>query len=128
MNLNIFVFFPQSKAKAERNQAMEHSMTENSCQLCAVEKLVFEPPPIYCTPCGVRIKRNAFYYTFGTGDTRHCFCIPCYNDFRGDTIVVDGMTIPKLRVERKRNDEEIEEWVSHTFLQSCRSCFYREIS
>ncbi|MCD7467180.1 hypothetical protein HAX54_004457 [Datura stramonium] len=25
----------QSKAKAEKNQAMEHSMSENSCQLCA---------------------------------------------------------------------------------------------
>ncbi|KAG0465829.1 hypothetical protein HPP92_019993 [Vanilla planifolia] len=44
----------QSKAKAEKNQAMERSMSENSCQLCAVEKLTFEPPPIYCTPCGAR--------------------------------------------------------------------------
>lgn len=32
----------QSKAKAEKNQAMEHSMSENSCQLCAIEKLTFE--------------------------------------------------------------------------------------
>ncbi|KAJ6722201.1 HISTONE ACETYLTRANSFERASE HAC12 [Salix koriyanagi] len=63
----------QSKAKAEKNQAMEHSMSENSCQLCAVEKLTFEPPPIYCTPCGGRIKRNAI-------------------------------------LEKKRNDEETEEW------------------
>ncbi|KAH9615481.1 hypothetical protein KSS87_003178, partial [Heliosperma pusillum] len=53
----------QSKAKAEKNQAMEQTMSENSCQLCAVEKLSFEPPPIYCTPCGARIKRNAMYYT-----------------------------------------------------------------
>ncbi|KAJ8565309.1 hypothetical protein K7X08_007885 [Anisodus acutangulus] len=100
----------QSKAKAEKNQAMEHSMSENSCQLCAVEKLNFEPPPIYCTPCGARIKRNAMYYTFGTGDTRHYFCIPCYNEARGDTIVVDGTTIPKARMEKKKNDEETEEW------------------
>ncbi|KAL0289035.1 UNVERIFIED_CONTAM: Histone acetyltransferase HAC1 [Sesamum calycinum] len=99
-----------SKAKAERNQAMEHSMSENSCQLCAVEKLTFEPPPIYCTPCGARIKRNAMYYTIGAGETRHCFCIPCYNDARGDTIVVDGATLPKARAEKKKNDEEIEEW------------------
>ncbi|KAK4397844.1 Histone acetyltransferase HAC1 [Sesamum angolense] len=100
----------QSKAKAERNQAMEHSMSENSCQLCAVEKLTFETPPIYCTPCGARIKRNAMYYTIGAGETRHCFCIPCYNDARGDTIVVDGATLPKARAEKKKNDEEIEEW------------------
>ncbi|KAH0694953.1 hypothetical protein KY285_022050 [Solanum tuberosum] len=100
----------QSKAKAEKNQAMEHSMSENSCQLCAVEKLNFEPPPIYCTPCGARIKRNAMYYTIGAGDTRHYFCIPCYNEARGDTIVVDGTSVPKARMEKKRNDEETEEW------------------
>ncbi|GAB4849917.1 hypothetical protein Ancab_029218 [Ancistrocladus abbreviatus] len=100
----------QSKAKVEKNQAMEHSMSENSCQLCAVEKLTFEPPPIYCSPCGARIKRNAMYYTFGTGDTRHYFCIPCYNEARGDAIVVDGSAIPKTRLEKKKNDEETEEW------------------
>ncbi|XP_077223066.1 histone acetyltransferase HAC1-like isoform X2 [Tasmannia lanceolata] len=100
----------QSKAKAERNQAMEHSMSENSCQLCAVEKLTFEPPPIYCTTCGARIKRNAMYYTMGTGDTRNYFCNPCYQDVKSDTIEVDGATISKARLEKKRNDEETEEW------------------
>lgn len=100
----------QSKAKAEKNQAMERSMSENSCQLCAVEKLTFEPPPIYCSPCGARIKRNAMYYTMGTGDTRHYFCIPCYNEARGDSVVVDGTSLPKARLEKKKNDEETEEW------------------
>ncbi|KAJ0535813.1 putative histone acetyltransferase chromatin regulator PHD family [Helianthus annuus] len=100
----------QSKAKVEKNQALEHSMSENSCQLCAVEKLTFEPPPTYCTPCGARIKRNAMFYTVGTGDTRHYFCIPCYNDARGDTINVDGTNILKARLEKKKNDEETEEW------------------
>ncbi|TKY47961.1 Histone acetyltransferase HAC12 [Spatholobus suberectus] len=100
----------QSKSKAEKNQAMEHSMSENSCQLCAVEKLTFEPPPIYCTTCGVRIKRNNMYYTTGTGDTRHYFCIPCYNDARTENIIVDGTPIAKTRLEKKKNDEETEEW------------------
>ncbi|XP_058180697.1 histone acetyltransferase HAC1-like isoform X1 [Rhododendron vialii] len=100
----------QSKAKAEKNQAMEHSMSENSCQLCAVEKLTFEPPPIYCSPCGARIKRNAMYYTIGAGDTRHFFCIPCHNEARGDTILVDGTSILKARLEKRKNDEETEEW------------------
>ncbi|XP_071693631.1 histone acetyltransferase HAC1-like [Rutidosis leptorrhynchoides] len=102
----------QSKAKVEKNQAMEFSMNENSCQLCAVEKLNFEPPPIYCSPCGARIKRNAMFYTIGSGDTRHYFCIPCYNETRGDTISVDGSNILKARLEKKKNDEETEEpWV-----------------
>ncbi|KAH9321216.1 hypothetical protein KI387_015855, partial [Taxus chinensis] len=102
----------QSKAKAEKNQAMENQMSENSCQLCAVERLTFEPPPIYCTPCGARIKRNAAFYTMGSGDTRHYFCIPCYNEVRVDTIEVDGVTLLKSRLEKKKNDEEVEEaWV-----------------
>ncbi|KAK4427977.1 Histone acetyltransferase HAC1 [Sesamum alatum] len=50
------------------------------------------------------------YYTIGAGETRRCFCIPCYNDARGDTIVVGGATLPKARAEKKKNDEEIEEW------------------
>ncbi|CAD5186956.1 unnamed protein product [Musa acuminata subsp. malaccensis] len=100
----------QSKAKAEKNQARERSMTENSCQLCAVEKLTFEPPPIYCSPCGARIKRNAFYYTIGSSETRHYFCIPCYNEARGETIEAEGSTFLKTKLEKKRNDEETEEW------------------
>ncbi|KAG2319822.1 hypothetical protein Bca52824_013035 [Brassica carinata] len=102
----------QSKAKAEKNQAMENSMSANSCQLCAVEKLTFEPAPIYCTPCGARIKRNAMYYTVGGGETRHYFCIPCYNESRGDAILAEGTSVPKARLEKKKNDEETEEaWV-----------------
>ncbi|KAB2025246.1 hypothetical protein ES319_D06G137200v1 [Gossypium barbadense] len=100
----------QSKAKAEKNQAMGHSMSENSCQLCAVEKLTFEPAPIYCSPCGAWIKRNAMYYTVGAGDPQHYFCNPCHNESRGDSIVVDGTIIPKARLEKKKNDEETEEW------------------
>lgn len=102
----------QSKAKAEKNQAMEHQMNENSCQLCAVETLAFEPPPLYCTTCGARIKRNAFFCTMQCGETRHYFCIPCCNDTRSDSMFVDGQAYLKSRLERRRNDEEIEEpWV-----------------
>lgn len=102
----------QSKAKAEKNQAMEHRMNENSCQLCAVETLTFEPPPIYCTPCGARIKRNASYCTMQCGETRHYFCMPCYNDARSETVEIDGHNYLKSKLEKRRNDEEIEEpWV-----------------
>ncbi|KAG5392416.1 hypothetical protein IGI04_022379 [Brassica rapa subsp. trilocularis] len=100
----------KNKVNAEKNQAMENSMNENSCQLCAVEKLTFEPPPIYCTPCGARIKRNAMYYTVVSGEHRHYFCIPCYNGSRGDTILAEGTSMPKARLEKKTNDEETEEW------------------
>ncbi|XP_047311106.1 histone acetyltransferase HAC1-like [Impatiens glandulifera] len=99
----------QRKSKAEKNQAMEHSMNENSCQLCAIENLTFEPPPMYCTPCGARIKRNAMYYTMGAGDTRHYFCTACYKESRGDTIIADGTSIPKSKMEKKKNNQVTEE-------------------
>lgn len=86
-------------------------MSENSCQLCAVEKLTFEPPPIYCSVCGARIKRNAMYYTIGSGETRHYICVPCYNECRGDTMEVEGSQYLKAKFEKKKNDEETEEWV-----------------
>ncbi|CAE5967059.1 unnamed protein product [Arabidopsis arenosa] len=102
----------QSKTKAEKNKAMGLSMSENSCQLCAVERLAFEPTPIYCTPCGARVKRNAMHYTVVAGESRHYVCIPCYNEARANTVSVDGASVPKSRFEKKKNDEEVEEsWV-----------------
>ncbi|KAL1204838.1 Histone acetyltransferase HAC5 [Cardamine amara subsp. amara] len=102
----------QSKTKAEKNKAMGLSMSENSCQLCAVERLAFEPTPIYCTPCGARVKRNAMHYTVVAGESRHYVCIPCYNEARTNTVSVDGTPVPKSRFEKKKNDEEVEEsWV-----------------
>lgn len=86
-------------------------MSDNACRLCAVEKLTFEPPPIYCTACGARIKRNALYYTVGSGETRHYFCVPCYNDIRTETVEMDGMSYLKARLEKRKNDEETEEAV-----------------
>lgn len=115
----------QSKAKAEKNQAREHSMSENSCQLCAVEKLTFDPPPIYCSICGARIKRNATYYTLGSGETRHYFCVPCYNEARGETIEVEGSTFQKTKLEKKKNDEETEEWVKFSYKSFFLFIFFR---
>lgn len=109
----------QSKAKAVKNQAMQCTMSENSCQLCAVESLTFEPPPMYCFPCGARIKKNNMYYTVGVGYTRYYFCLPCYNGSRGGEVMVGTTTIPKSKLEKKRNDEvATEAWVQCDKCQS----------
>ncbi|KAF8689726.1 hypothetical protein HU200_041676 [Digitaria exilis] len=104
----------QSKAKAEKYQAMGHSENLNSCQLCKVEKLFFEPPPKYCSPCGVRIKRNAPYYSATiTERGPYSFCSHCYNESRSDSILVDNTQLPKSKLVKKRNDDELEEgWVA----------------
>ncbi|GLJ24288.1 hypothetical protein SUGI_0463400 [Cryptomeria japonica] len=102
----------QSKAKAEKYRNKELQMTGETCQLCNLDTITFDPPPIYCSPCGARIKRNALYYLLGAGDTRHCFCIACYSESRGDSVKIDGNAYPKLKLEKKKNMDEIEEsWV-----------------
>ncbi|XP_078153512.1 putative histone acetyltransferase HAC-like 1 isoform X2 [Carex rostrata] len=90
------------------------SMNEYSCQLCGVEKLTFKPPPIYCTPCGVRIKRNTMYYhPVGTDQQKHYLCIPCFNAASSETIEIEGQVFLKRSLEKKRNDEKTteEQWV-----------------
>ncbi|KAJ4889769.1 histone acetyltransferase of the CBP family 4 [Raphanus sativus] len=102
----------QSKTKAGKNKAMGGFISADACQLCAIEKLVFEPIPIYCSPCGVRIKRNAFHYSVAAGESRHHVCATCYNEARENSVSVDGTCIPKARLEKKKNDEQvIEGWV-----------------
>ena len=31
---------------------------DSVCKACGVARLTFEPPSLYCTACGQRIKRN----------------------------------------------------------------------
>lgn len=107
----VLISFPQSKPKAEKNHANGLLFSENSCQLCGVEKLTFDPPLIYCSKCGSRIKRSVMYYTRGIGDTRHLFCIQCISEARGELVEIDGNPVPKSWLEKKENDEETEEGV-----------------
>ncbi|KAH9307664.1 hypothetical protein KI387_035575, partial [Taxus chinensis] len=108
----------QSKAKAEKYQATEFQITGETCQLCNVDTITFDPPPIYCSPCGARIKRNALYYLLAAGDTRHCFCIACYSESRGDMVKIDGNAYSKSKLEKKKNIDEIEEsWVCCDFCE-----------
>lgn len=100
-------FFEKSKAKAENDQAVENSMSGNSCQLCAAGKLNFELPPKYCGPCGSRINRNEIYYSIVAGATLH-LCNSCHDEARGNTIIVDGTPTPKASLEKKKNEETEE--------------------
>jgi E1A/CREB-binding protein len=102
----------QSKAKVGMNQALEHSGNESACSLCNVATIYFEPPPVYCSPCGARIKRNASYYTALATETCHNFCLLCYNEARSQTIQVEDKQFPKEKLVRKRNDDKLDEPVS----------------
>lgn len=79
---------------------VEHTENDYICQLCKVEKLYFEPRPIYCSPCVARIKWNASYYTDATTETCHNFCILflCYNEAHSSTIQVECTQFPKAKL------------------------------
>ncbi|KAK1390193.1 Histone acetyltransferase [Heracleum sosnowskyi] len=109
----------QSKPKTGKPKAMEQSMSEYPCQLCGVAKLNFEPVPVYCAPCGARIKRNVNYYTAQAVDSRKHICHCCYNQTPGDRIVVDGTPCPKEKLELQKNDKITEEgWVQCDMCQA----------
>ncbi|KAL2522940.1 histone acetyltransferase HAC12-like [Forsythia ovata] len=90
-----------------------HSLGENTCQLCAVDRLVFTPSPIYCSSCGARIKRKLnYYWTEDEMGAGYCFCALCFRESRGGNISFRGMSFSKEKLHKDNNDEEVEEpWV-----------------
>lgn len=90
---------------------------ENMCKACGDKRLTFEPPSLYCTCCGQRIKRNQVYYTTPVNKTevKGFWCHPCYQDHRGERIELDGtnLNVRKSELEKRKNDDEQEEgWVA----------------
>lgn len=48
---------------------------ENQCQACGDKRLTFEPPSLYCTCCGQRIKRNQVWFFQALCDAHCTACI-----------------------------------------------------
>ena len=56
---------PAGVSARRRDQEAERAIagaTEQACRACGVERLTFEPPPLYCYGCVARIKRGQVYY------------------------------------------------------------------
>lgn len=90
---------------------------ENQCKACGDKRLTFEPPSLYCTCCGQRIKRNQVYYTTPMNKTevKGFWCHACFQDTRGERIELDGtnLQVRKSELEKRKNDDEQEEgWVA----------------
>lgn len=89
------------------------SSNENCCQICASDRLVFAPMPIYCSACGMRIKNYGNYYSpKDENRAQICFCSICYNKARGGCITYCGVSVAKNNLVMKRNNLISEEsWV-----------------
>lgn len=94
---------------------MKTSYGENICQLCARDNLEFAPAQLYCSSCGILIKRNlVFYRASGETSVQHCFCTTCYRNSSGGIISFLGGQILKNKLQKEKNNEKIEESVSET--------------
>lgn len=74
--------------------------------------------PIYCTPCGARIKKKGNYYLYSVEDHKHAICTSCFRRAKGEAIEIESQMIPKAQLEMKINDEQIEEEVTFFVLSS----------
>ncbi|KAI3452127.1 hypothetical protein Pfo_008792 [Paulownia fortunei] len=85
----------------------------NTCQLCAVDRLTFTAPPIYCASCGARIKhRLTYYWTLDEMGAQYCFCTLCFRESRGGNISFRGLSFSKAKLHKGKNtDEFAEAWV-----------------
>lgn len=109
--LNVkFTFWTQIPKQKGKGNPTRYGV-ENTCQLCARDNLLFAPPPIYCSSCKARIKRNLFYYwVMDESGTRHCFCKSCYKGCpRTGNISFQGVSISKAKLQMVKNNEKSNE-------------------
>ncbi|KAG9153751.1 hypothetical protein Leryth_005872 [Lithospermum erythrorhizon] len=96
------------------DDTLVHGLGESLCQLCAMDKLLFNPAPIYCICCGSPIKRNLIYYwTPDKMGGKHCFCGQCFRKSSKKSISVQGLSFCKSNLHKGKNivEEDEESWV-----------------
>ncbi len=71
-----------SPPAAAQQQALQGQA--DLCTVCQCSKLTFEPPVLYCSTCGQRIKRGQTYYATPPeqpdASLKGCWCHQCFTD------------------------------------------------
>ncbi|KAH6774663.1 hypothetical protein C2S51_013067 [Perilla frutescens var. frutescens] len=85
----------------------------NTCQLCALDGIMFTALAMCCTSCGARIKHKlTYYWTKDEAGAQYCFCTTCFKEARGGNISCRGLSFPKAQLYKGKNTEESgEAWV-----------------
>jgi hypothetical protein len=68
----------------------------DDCKVCGLTKLTFEPPCIYCTQCGQRIKRGQTYHCTALEpgcEFRGFWCHSCLSEHKSDRIPWEGAQV-----------------------------------
>ncbi|KAG2482629.1 hypothetical protein HYH03_018437 [Edaphochlamys debaryana] len=113
--IRVHVDLIRAAAVTQKAQQQPPANPEDACKVCMLTKLSFEPPVIYCTSCGLKIKRGQIFYSTPPehgNDLKGYFCHQCFTDQKGERITIEGVSIKKSDLVKRKNDEEIEEgWV-----------------
>ena len=81
---------------------------ESSCKVCTLQHLYFEPPALYCYGCGQRIKRSQVYHGMPLAhELKGVWCHPCFTDIKSDLMPLEGWTVRKAELEKRKNDVEV---------------------
>jgi len=89
---------------------------ENACRVCGVSRLTFEPPCLFCTQCGQRIKRGqVFHATPQEYEIKGYWCHACVQEHKGTLVPFEGSqsgSVKKQELVKMKNENEVEEsWV-----------------
>lgn len=101
------------KSKSDKACPMCHAPECETCPICEMGCVTFEPRLLYCAKCEKKIGRNAVYYA-GVGYL-YAWCHDCYDKSRGDEVAAAGGTKrfkKKDLVKKKNNELFAEPWVS----------------
>lgn len=89
-----------------------HTVGSNTCQLCALDSIMFTALDMFCTSCEARIKHKLnYYWTKDGAGARYCFCTVCFKNARGGNISWRGLSFPKAQLYKGKNTEESGEAV-----------------
>ncbi|CAL9239710.1 unnamed protein product [Arabidopsis halleri] len=120
IKLHIMSLTKPSIQSATREMCDHKEEEEEACQLCVDGRLLYPPPPLYCSLCNRRIDDESFYYTPDEEeltDAKHQICSPCHTKCK-TKFTLCGIFIDKNKMLRRNNvdNANTEEWVQ------CESC------
>ncbi|KAG9145913.1 hypothetical protein Leryth_025410 [Lithospermum erythrorhizon] len=108
----------------EPNEKSTDALGKSLCQLCAMDKLLFNPAPIYCVCCGSPIKKNLIHHwTSDEKGGKHYLCARCLRKSKGKIISVQGLSFAKSDLHKGKHIEEAEESVSD--IAASYSCSFK---
>lgn len=87
----------QAPAK-QSNSASLLANPNDACSVCSQTKLTFEPPCLYCTQCGQRIKRGqTFHCTPQEYEIKGWWCHGCFSENKGERVPFEGAQVGTVK-------------------------------